>query len=789
MVRFINTMVLLGLLVFLPLLAKAQNCSYLVHGTVTDKGNHPMPGVIVRLLTDSTGTATDTSGSFAFNNVCPGSHSISFESIGYKKIAQTLEVSADRYLTITLSASENELGEVVVNGEKKHELHTVLIDELKGAKLFQNRGSSLGEAMKQMTGLNSLQTGPSLSKPVIHGMHSNRVLIINDGVRQNGQQWGADHAPEIDPFITNKITVVKGAASVRYGADAVGGVVLLEPDAMPSEKGITGNLYAIGASNGHSGVLSGTLQGAFDKKLEGLSWRVQGTVKQAGNSSTRNYYLANTGMKEGDFSATLDYKWKALTFNVFYSQYNARMGIFAGAQSSSPLDLLAKIISPTPLSPSYFTYAINRSYQNVAHDLLKASVNYKLANNAKIDLIFGRQGDLREEFDASLPYTNNADILEKPQVSFKLITHSLDLIYTSGIKKGFSGSAGLTGTTSGNVFAGIRYLIPNFRDYNGGAFAIERYNYKKFTFEAGARYDYRWLRVYQRNTTTLQLFNTTYNYQNLTGTVGATYRYNAHLSFNGNIGTAWRAPSINEMYINGEHFSSATFEVGDSTMKSERSINTTLSANYIGDKWRVTADLYYNKIGNFIYSSPTGKDTVLISGTFPKFEYLQHNVNIKGLDLSFQYDFAKHLSFQSKTTIVLGYNESIKDYLIYMPANRFQNGVTYQIHKLWKLNEPYLTVENVSVSRQSRVPTPDKGAILYTTALGSQGSDFAPPPAGYTLFNVNAGFTTPFLRHLLTVNAGVTNIGNVAYRDYLNRFRYYADDLGANYVLRLKYSF
>ncbi len=787
MVRFLNTMVLLVVLLSLPLFSKAQDCSYLVHGVVTDKGNHPMPGVIVRLIKDSTGTATDTSGSFSFNNVCPGGHTISFESIGYKTIAQIIDVSADRYLTITLSASDNELGELVVNGEKKHELRTVLVDELKGVNLLQTRGSSLGETMKEMTGLNSLQTGPSLSKPVIHGLHSNRVLIINDGIRQNGQQWGTDHAPEIDPFVTNKITVVKGAASVRYGADAVGGVVLLDPDDLPTEKGIKGNLYAIAASNGHSGAVSGTLQGAFDKKLEGLSWRVQGTLKQAGNAYTRNYYLANTGLKEGDFSANIAYKWRKFTLNLFYSQYNSKMGIFAGAQSSSPADLAAKIAAPSPLSPSYFSYDIKRSYQNVVHDLLKANINYKLANNAKLDLTFGRQEDLRQEFDASLPYSTNPEILSRPQVSFKLITHSLDFIYTSGVKNGFSGSAGLTSNTSGNVFEGIRYLIPNFRDYNGGFFAIERYNHKKFTFEAGARYDYRWLRVYQRNTNTLALFNTTYNYQNLTGTVGAIYRYNAHLTFNGNIGTAWRAPSINEMYINGEHFSSATFEVGDSSMKSERSVNTTLSVNYTGDKWRVTADMYYNKIGNFIYSMPTGRDTVLISGTFPKFRYVQNDVNIKGLDLSFQYDFMKHLSFQSKTTIVLAYNESINDYLIYMPANRFENGITYQLHKIWKFNEPYLTVENVSVSKQTRVPSGKANGS--NSAAVSEASDFAPPPAGYTLFNVNAGFTTPFFHHLLTVNVGVTNIGNVAYRDYLNHFRYYADDLGSNYVLRLKYSF
>lgn len=774
MVRLVNYMVLMAAFMVTAQAVSAQQCKYLVHGVVTDKGHHPLPGVIVRMPNDSTGTATDTSGSFSFSNVCPGSHALSFEYIGYKKLELTADVTADKYLTVALSATDNELGEVVINGEKVHELRTVMTDELKGIALLQTRGATLGETIKELPGLNSVQTGPGLSKPVIHGLHSNRVLLINDGIRQEGQQWGGDHAPEIDPFIVNKITVVKGAASVRYGADAVGGVVLLEPDDLPTEKGIHGNVYAIGASNGHTGTASGMLQGAFDKQLQGLSWRVQGTLKEAGNFSTPNYYLLNTGIREADYSASIGYKIRRLTFNVFYSHYNMQTGIFAGAESTSQKDLELKIASPVPLVPSYFSYDINRSYQQVAHDLVKASARYTFLNGARVDATFGRQNDLRQEYDAGLPYTTNPDLLTKPQLSFKLVTHTFDVIYTSASRNGFSGTAGITGNTSGNVFSGLRYLIPNYRDYNAGAFAIERYNRGKFTLEAGARYDYRWLRVYQRNPTTLALYNTTYEYNNVTGTAGATFNYNAHLSFTGNIGTAWRAPSINEMYINGEHFSNASYEKGDSSLKSERSVNTSLSVNYATDKLRITADIYYNKIGNYIYSMPQLRSVTLISGTYPLFQYTQNNVNIKGLDASLQYDISHHLTFQSKTTIVLGYNESIHDYLIYMPANRFENGITYQGHKLWKLNEPYIGLENVSVSKQTRVPPH---------------TDFAPPPAGYSLFNINAGFTTPLFRHLLTVSASVNNATNVAYRDYLNRFRYYCDDLGANYILRLKYSF
>lgn len=773
MVRFKNAMVLVAVCIAAPALLQAQECRFLVHGVVTDDGHHSIPGVVVR-LGDSTGTATDTTGSFSFNNICKGRYKLSFNAIGYKELQLDADVAEDKFYTVVLPTQANQLGEVIVNGERLHDMRTLQGDELQGKALLQTRGGTLGEALKTMAGLDALQTGPGLYKPVIHGLHSNRVLLINDGVRQQGQQWGAEHAPEIDPFAADKITVVKGAASVRYGADAVGGVVLLDPDPLPVGEAIHGSIYTIGASNGRMGVVSGMLQGGVSPKLQGLNWRVQGTLKQAGNFKTPGYYLINTGLKEDDLSATIGYKRKWINVSAHYSRYNNTQGIFAGAESSSAKDLALKIASPVPLVPSYFSYAINRSYQHVTHELAKLSATHMFANNSKIELTAGRQHDERQEYDAGLPFTSNPDLLAKPQLSFKLVTHTADLVYTLASVNGWSGMMGVTGNTSGNVFRGLRYLIPNYRDYNAGVFAIERYNTGKLTFEAGARYDYRWLRAYQRDATTLELYNTTYQYNNFTGTVGASYRYNAHLTFTANTGTAWRAPSVNEMYINGEHFSNASYERGDSLLKSERSWNTGLSVNYTNDRLKVTADVYYNKIGNYIYSQPQQRSVTLISGTYPLFQFTQHNVDIKGLDLNVQYWLTTHLALQSKTTIVQGYNQTIHDYLIYMPANRYNNSIVYQVHKLWKLTEPYVGVENVTVSKQGRVPP---------------GIDFAPPPAGYSLFNINAGFNTSLFRHQLSVSATAANVTNVTYRDYLNRFRYYCDDLGANYTVRFKYNF
>lgn len=227
------------------------------------------------------------------------------------------------------------------------------------------------------------------------------------------------------------------------------------------------------------------------------------------------------------------------------------------------------------------------------------------------------------------------------------------------------------------------------------------------------------------------------------------------------------------MYIDGIHFSNGTYEVGDSLLKSERSLNYGLSVNYSSDKLRATVDAYYNSITNYIFERPSGFRQ-LSSGAFPEFDYTQANVIIKGIDAQAQYDFLPQFTFQSKTTIVRGYNETIQNWLIYMPADRFENGVEFHLPAIGKLKQPYLAVSNLSVLKQTRVPP---------------NSDFLPPPDGYSLFNINAGFTLPVKKNTFAVNFAVNNVTNVAYRDYLNNFRYYVDDLGVNYTLRLKYSF
>jgi iron complex outermembrane receptor protein len=168
------------------------------------------------------------------------------------------------------------------------------------------RGQSLGEVLSRANGVTVLQTGSTIFKPVIHGLHSQRVLLINNGVRLESQQWGSDHAPEIDPFIAEKFTIIKGAGALKYGNDAIGGAVLIEPKALPKQAQTNAAFNTGYFSNNRQYVMSGMLESSPIKYPE-LSYRIQATYKKGSNARTPNYWLYNTGLQEINYSASAGY--------------------------------------------------------------------------------------------------------------------------------------------------------------------------------------------------------------------------------------------------------------------------------------------------------------------------------------------------------------------------------------------------------------------------------------------------------------------------------------------------
>jgi len=755
-------------------------CNLKLKGQITDShSGESIPFLKVYLNDNFRNTVSDSLGRFQFQNLCLGQYTLLFSDRNQLvSESKTIQLRGDVDIQIQFETHLENLSEVTIEAHhiKKQEIESLQKSEISGLELEKTRGFSLGESLKSITGVTSIQTGPSISKPMIHGMYGNRILILNNGVRLEGQNWGADHAPEIDPFIATKFSVIKGAASIRYGMDAIAGVVLVEPKEVPLRKTIRGEVNTVGSSNGRLGVLSSYLEGRFDKKLAGLSWRLQGTLKAAGNFKTPTYYLTNTAMNESNYSGALCYNKKKFDLDVYYSSFNSKMGIYSGSSVGNLKDLLFLFNSSEPIVPSYFSYSIARGYQNVKHDLLKIKGCYHFQNAGNFTYVFARQINKREEFGQGLSYNQAIVDQNIPDAYFQLITNSSDLIYEHKAVGNFSGSLGVNFSTQGNVFRGLEYrsLIPNYRNYSGGVFVLEKWTKNKLTLEVGGRYDYKWMKSYRQNYTTSSIYTAVNQWDNTSFTLGSIYRFSKKMSLNSSFGVGWRPPAPIEMFALGIHQSAASFEIGDSTLKSEKSYNFQSYLNFTGTKLSFEIGGCFNSMDNYIYLNPLLKPIVTISGTYPAFQYKQSNVYYTGLDFSFGYDVFKNIEFTSKTSLIYAYNRSINDYLINIPSNRFNNGITFKKDNFKKMSDLFFEFSTTTVLEQKNVP---------------KKSDYVAPPKGYFLMNFELGTSFKIKKQTISINMIVSNLANTIYRDYLNRFRYYSNELGRNITLRLKIPF
>jgi iron complex outermembrane recepter protein len=704
--------------VVFPFFAFAQSpkCQLALGGQVYSADNQDgLPSAYIFLEEMQKATTTDKHGHFQYTQLCKGNYHLKISFLGYE--TQRLQIQLDTSIFIKIRLEENQifLETTTVQAERLPLAQTGQnITQITDLELDRQKGKNLGEALKTIAGVNALQTGNSISKPVIQGLHSNRVLVLNNGVRQEGQQWGSEHAPEIDPFVAQNIAVVKGAAGVRYGSDAIAGVILLSPKSLPSQKGIKGEINLVGASNGRQGVFSGILEGNLKRKAQdnGLAWRIQGTAKRSGNIRTPNYYLANTGVREVNFSAALGYQKYHWGFDVFFSRFSTQLGIFTGAHIGNLTDLRQAIASGEPFVRGGFSYQINRPFQDINHNLLKINIFLKSDKIGKINATYAFQVNNRKEYDLHRPANDSLRRLNRPELDFQLTTQTLDVVFEhKPLFKNLLGSIGISGMRQANVYQG-RPLVPNFRSYNGGVFWIERWARQKYELEIGVRYDYKWLKTFERLRSG-EVGSTELVFNNFSGTMGATVKLSNSLEWKTNLATAWRPPNINELFSNGVHHGSASYELGDENLKAETAyhINTTL--NYSGNRFAFDIVLYHNYIQNFIYLKPQFPEVLTIRGAFPSFQYTQTNATFRGVDVKTVLNLSPKMAWTNKSSFLWAYNQQANDFLVLMPANRTENEVSYRFKGFKKFINTLFSISYLKVFRQNRVPP---------------NSDYAPPP-------------------------------------------------------------
>ncbi|WP_245531077.1 TonB-dependent receptor [Belliella baltica] len=749
--------------------AQEKSCILTIRGKIShEENNEPIEAAYVWIMELGTGAISDLNGNFRINDICPGTYKLKISYLGHADIIEKIEIKANSNFTFRLHAEDINLEGVEIHGHQDAIITTTSVNSLRGDELKYARGESLGNSLRRIPGVNTYSTGSNISKPVIHGLHSNRIMILNNGIRLEGQQWGSEHAPELDPFIAKEIAVVKGAETVRFGPEAMGGIIIVNPSPLPVKAEKSGEIDLIGSTNGR-GINGAASFSGGSEKIKGLGYRLQGSSKYQGNIQSPDYFQGNTGVRELNFSGAIGYSSQKLGTELYFSHYQTTIGILRDAHTGNLSDLEAIIQNGRPFSESEFTYKINNPKQVVAHQLVKLKSHYHLNNGAKLNLQYGFQRNQRQEFDRRRGEANS-----RPSLDLELFTNSLDFSFTHVTRKNWNGSVGLNLIQQANSNipgTGVVPLIPNYDMINAGIFAIEKFTSGSLELEGGLRYDYRYVKAARFNDGDLE--ERDFTFTNFSAFLGGVYALSRTLTINTNFGTAWRPPNINEQFSQGLRQGVAAIEIGNPDFISEQSYKWVNTLNYSGKILKIELTGYANRINNYIYLNPTEQQFVSLRGSFNVFEYQQTDAFLWGFDLNSNYEINSHFEVFTRGSIVRAKNIIDNNYLPFIPSDRLETGLSFKFLQGKSSSFSKIFLSNLLVAKQTREPD----------------FDFAAAPEGYSLWNL--GIQTPVKvgKNPLSIGLHVNNVLNISYKDYMNRFRYYTHEMGRNILFKLNYEF
>lgn len=760
-----------------------------LHGVVRDStSRQPLHGATVRVVGTSRGAITDGAGTFHLHDLGADSITLEVSYVGYRKarVGVGMDSLADVRIEILLVASTKARGEIVVTGEhiSNTALPTQRVEILTAAEIDEHRGQTFADVLTQIPGVTVVQTGPSISKPMIHGMTGSRLVLRNSGIVQEGQQWGGEHAPEIDPFTPARIAVVKGPASVMYGPNAMGGVIDVVPRPLP----LTDGLHGEASIN----LFSNNLQGAGGAFLESNSIgglpvgiRVHGAGRKAGDAATPTYYLKNTGFEEWSVGSTLEVGDSDDGLTAIGSVYSTTLGIFRGAHLGNAEDLQRAIEQGNPRVTFPFSYDLANPRQEISHTMFSLQARKRVSPEMLLRLTYGWQQNDRSEFDAHNTrfVAGGADSLERltralqtPAMNLLLTTYSLDGALDHELSNTIKGTAGISAVRQVNDRSGSVYLVPDYTALGIGGFVYESVTFTELTFTAGVRYDVRQLDVQLQRRGSLTVTDESKTFASVTASIGGLWVPSDSWQINLNLASAWRPPQVNELYSNDVHHGSALYEIGKSSLGAERSTGIDATLRYAVPGLEIEGSVYTNVFDGYILSLPDPNNpTITVRGTFPTYRFTQLPAIISGADLSVTMSATKRVNMYLVGSMVRGFDTENHQPLFLMPSDRVRLGAHIHVDDVAFLHDAFADVSVLGVRRQT---------------LFVLGQDYTNPPPGYLIADVSIGGMIDIQENMLArLTVTCTNVFNSAYRDYLSRYRYFANDPGRNFTIRFTTTF
>jgi len=768
--------------------AIAQNS---LSGNITDQATQQsLTGATVYLPDLRQGGSANENGTYQINNLPRGRFLVQVRLVGYSPVITSVTITGATTFDVVLTPAATELGTVLVTGVsastemRRNPVPTAVVN---AEELRRRAATNIIDAIARTPGVSQITTGAAIAKPVIRGLSANRVVTLNNGMRQEGQQWGDEHGVEIDEYAVDRAEIIKGPGSIMYGSDAMAGVInFIAAD--PVEEGRIMGSYA-GNYQTNNGLVGNSVMNAGN--LNGLNWQARLSQKAAGNY--RNRYdgrVYNSGFKELNLNGYVGINKSWGFSHLNFSTFNQQLGLVEGDRDS--FGNFLKVVEQDGEEEEVAVtkedlkgYDITEPYQDVNHLRFSSQNNFVLgALRATLNIDWQR--NLRQEFghDHAAEDDHEQDA-EEAALVFDLQTLSYDLKYFLPEAAAWKTTFGFTGMQQNNQNRGIEFLIPEYRLSDFGFFGFTQKNYENLHLSGGLRFDRRSIisdelllnehgeptsNVAEAAETKFTGFKR--NFSNISGTAGITYDFSKKLVGKLNVARGFRAPNISELASNGRHEGTIRYEVGNFNLKPETSFQYDAGISLHTDHITLDINGFNNNIQNYIFPEKlrnvTGGDSIS-DPTDPAatFKYVQGNARLYGFEAGI--DIHPHpldwLHFENTFSYVRGIQlhqpDSTRN-LPFIPAPRLQSEVRLNFRKGGNLVRSWFTRLEVE-----HFFTQNKFYAAY-------GTETATP--GYTLVNFGAGLEVPNGRsaNLFSLYLSANNLFDVGYQSHLSRLKYAA---------------
>ncbi len=775
---------------------------YELSGSVSGEDGFALPGASVGLSPGETGTVTDADGGFHFSGLKAGAYILNVSFVGYQSFVDTLKVPVSQRFSIKLQPAVMTLHEVVVadsyaQTKNREDSRSVEVVDERFVKM--NLSGSLMKSLERLPGVSTIDIGSGQSKPVIRGLGFNRIVVAENGIKHEGQQWGEDHGLEIDQYAVDRVEVIKGPASLMYGSDAIGGVIDIKQLGVPAENSFGGSVDLTGKSNNN---LLGTSIHVFARQkafyftaratlLDFADYRVPTDSVNIYSYKAALYknQLRNTAGREQNFHFSFGTIGQRFTSRFYFSNLYSKNGFFANAHGLEPRNVDAELHDHSDRDIQY-------PYQEVNHMKILNKSEWR-GNNLGLEMELGFQNNFREEWSQYVSHgympATFPDSLSFPadlERRFDKNVFSGNLKVSFKPVADFSVTGGVNTEFQDNAIGGRGFIIPAFNQITVGMFVYGKYHLSPNSIlQGGVRFDYGKINTELYSdwfpSPVINSGDTVWSYlqrapeisrsfNNISWSLGLNQNWDK-VSLKANIGKSFRMPIAKELAANGVNYHRFSYEMGDPGLSAEVSYQLDLGVAYHSADFAVGISPFVNYFPNYIFLNPSPDHDRLYGNGNQVFYYMQSEV------LRFGGEIHSHLKLVNPLTVgVIGeyvYSEQLSGEkrgftLPFSPPASLLFNLKYSPRNSKRIRNPYISVDYKLVARQNRIVPPEEKTDGYQLVNMSLGGD---------LYSGNKSITVSF------------QVQNVFNQRYFNHTSYYrlinVPEPGRNFVLNINIPF